>query len=435
MNEYVEKIVSALFENAGDSDEIRLLREEISNNCLEHFNDLCAQGMSPEAAAVEIKESLKGMEDVIAELQAAKKANAPSGALQLSPNTPPIKTADVELERLELETEGISQLSIEASDQDLEFLPSPDEKIRLRLEPDDGTVNVNALRSGDTVKLELVSANAEQSGEGFASVSFAGMHRLEDYLKRLLRSGAFFGMREGVKVTVYVPRSISALQAKTASGDIHAERVELLSAAFATVSGDIKAEFPGRMRQCALESRSGDISLCAFGDRIGISTTSGDLIFSGGAAVLEAKSVSGDIKINGEFDTCLTELRSGDAELHVNAAKVKSTSVSGDVSIAGRVHELACRSSSGDIEVSAGVEQCSLASTSGDITLKVNSSDQPEALSLNSVSGDIDLSIPEGIAARLDLSSTSGEIRNARGLGKNGFSVKAHSVSGDITVH
>ena len=65
MNKTVARIVELLFDGLEESEEIRLLREEVMNNCQERYEDLTAQGLSEDDAIAAVVHSLEGMESML----------------------------------------------------------------------------------------------------------------------------------------------------------------------------------------------------------------------------------------------------------------------------------------------------------------------------------------------------------------------------------
>ena len=74
MNATVQRIVELLFEDLELTDEVQAIKDEVMNNCQERFGDLLKQGLSEDEAIGAVVESLKGMEDVLA--QYPRKATA-----------------------------------------------------------------------------------------------------------------------------------------------------------------------------------------------------------------------------------------------------------------------------------------------------------------------------------------------------------------------
>ena len=67
MNSSIQGIIDHMFRDTADNAETRALHEELLNNCLEHYDDLIARGMSETEAIDAVVDSLKGMKEVIDE--------------------------------------------------------------------------------------------------------------------------------------------------------------------------------------------------------------------------------------------------------------------------------------------------------------------------------------------------------------------------------
>ena len=67
MNATICGMIDVLFKDTVDTIETRTMREELLNNCLEHYNDLISRGLSETEAIDAVVESLNGMKEVIDE--------------------------------------------------------------------------------------------------------------------------------------------------------------------------------------------------------------------------------------------------------------------------------------------------------------------------------------------------------------------------------
>jgi hypothetical protein len=180
-----------------------------------------------------------------------------------------------------------------------------------------------------------------------------------------------FFCRRGVRYRISVPAGGQA--------DIH------------TASGEINVE--GLSGAVALGSVSGDVRASDLSGGLTVSTTSGEVNLNDIAGKLDVGTISGDVKLeDGKVDGATVNTTSGEIELDGVAGALKVTSVSGDVKVReardGRI-ELA--TTSGEIEYDG-----SLASGSTN--------------SLNSISGDVQLHLPEESSFRLNASSVSGDV-------------------------
>ena len=122
---------------------------------------------------------------------------------------------------------------------------------------------------------------------------------------------------------------------------------------------------------------------------------------------LEVNTVSADIKVG--------KVR----------GEVNLESVSGEVTVAGEPKEFSARTVSGDIEITAATAPGRAKSVSGAITL----SGVTGSVEATSVSGTI--SVKGDAVSRIDLETTSGDIRFDAGLAKDGR-LQAKTVSGSV---
>jgi hypothetical protein len=180
----------------------------------------------------------------------------------------------------------------------------------------------------------------------------------------------FFGSRS-VRYRISVPSGAQA-DIHTASGEID---VEGLSGAvsLASVSGDVRA---------------GDLT-----GRLNVSTTSGEVRLNGIVGKLDVGSISGDVMLeDGKIDGATVSTTSGEVQLDGVAGALNLTSVSGDIHVReARDGRLDLSTTSGEIEY-----QGSLASASTN--------------KLDTISGDVNLRLPEDSGFRLDASTVSGDL-------------------------
>jgi hypothetical protein len=180
----------------------------------------------------------------------------------------------------------------------------------------------------------------------------------------------FFCSR-GVRYRIAVPKGAQA-DIRTASGEID---VEGLSGAvsLASVSGDVRA---------------GDLT-----GGLTVSTTSGEVRLDGIVGALKAETISGDVILeDGKIDGATVSTTSGEVQLDGVGGALHLTSVSGDIQVReARDGQLELSTTSGEIEY-----QGSLARESTN--------------TLDSISGDVHLRLPEDSSFRLDASTVSGDL-------------------------
>jgi Putative adhesin len=180
----------------------------------------------------------------------------------------------------------------------------------------------------------------------------------------------FFGSR-GVRYRISVPSGAQA-DIRTASGEIDVEGLSGM-VALASVSGDVRA---------------GDLS-----GGLTVSTTSGEVQLSDIVGKLEVGSISGDVTLeNGQIDGATVSTTSGKVQLDGVAGALKLTSVSGDIQVR---------------EARNG--QLDLSTTSGEIKYE-GSLAGASANTLDTISGDVNLRLPEDSGFRLDASTVSGDL-------------------------
>ena len=128
---------------------------------------------------------------------------------------------------------------------------------------------------------------------------------------------------------------------------------------------------------------------------------------------LAIDSVSGDVTVVGAPNEADIDSVSGDLRLTINSSDVDVESVSGDVDLRGRLNgEVSVETVSGQLEVAvheSSVRRLGAASVSGDIRIGTTLAPRGE-ISLETVSGDIDLRLPLNLSANVQGESFSGDI-------------------------
>jgi DUF4097 and DUF4098 domain-containing protein YvlB len=188
-----------------------------------------------------------------------------------------------------------------------------------------GSVHVTAAKT-DQVRVSLTAANS--SGERLLERVEVSFER-ETLRVRVPTRTSFFGnasldlnieLPEGSSVTaelasadLTVVGELASLRGKTASGDVHADRM----------SGDVD-----------LTTASGDVRLedAAGGTRI--STASGDVEVNAADGDVIAKTASGDVWVGRAGQSVTAKTASGDVRIDsITSGLADATTVSGDISI------------------------------------------------------------------------------------------------------
>jgi DUF4097 and DUF4098 domain-containing protein YvlB len=194
-------------------------------------------------------------------------------------------------------------------------------------------------------------------------------------------------------LVVSVPKD-SSLDAETVSADLRVSDVKGAINA-STVSGDLDIE--RGMGTVQAESVSGDVTLSADSPSVDVKTISGDASVAGNIGAIRGKSVSGDLTVSGVVERVNVESISGTVSADKVLQQVEASSVSGDIRVSGD------RLSAAD-----------LATTSGDADFTGDLAETGK-LKVSTKSGEVTVRVPESIAARFDVSTLSGGIKNAFG--------------------
>jgi len=217
------------------------------------------------------------------------------------------------------------------------------------------------------------------------------------------------------------------------------------------ISGDSKAlsvavRAPGRSRGSVDEARL-ELRVPARA-QLRLDAVSADISVAGTSGPISTKSVSGDVQLDvgsGEIEASTV---SGDLIVKAPAFKTALNSVSGDLRASGLRGTLKAETVSGEMEVRGGsFREVSLQSVSGDVDLDLSLEDTA-TLSAETLSGDIVLRLPKAPNAQLSMKTFSGSLRNGfnaeraeRGtrkvsatLGGGRGTIDLHTFSGDIRV-
>lgn len=197
-----------------------------------------------------------------------------------------------------------------------------------------------------------------------------------------------------------------------------------------TVSGEV--EVSGRPREVMASSKSGSVEIDVASERV------------------QAESVSGNVEVSGRVrDRVHVATVSGGVSISASTPEVRAKSVSGSVEI-GAVGGMTTASTvSGSIDASGRRLQGSFETVSGDIEV-TGSLDPRGTTRFSSHSGDIDLRIPSGTPAEIEVTTYSGEVEtdlnSARvtrhssreqriSVGRGGARVTIRTFSGDVKLH
>lgn len=146
------------------------------------------------------------------------------------------------------------------------------------------------------------------------------------------------------------------------------------------------------------------------GAKLAVETVSSDVIVQGLKGALEVSTVSGDITLSVASGDVHVNTVSGDVQLSAPASSTQMKTVSGDLHVDGVRGELKLESVSGDMEVrTAALTSGGLKTVSGDIRLDTSLSDDAK-LTGESLSGDIEVTLPKTTSAQMTLHAFSGGV-------------------------
>lgn len=173
------------------------------------------------------------------------------------------------------------------------------------------------------------------------------------------------------------------------------------------------------------------------GSRLKASAVSANITADGRYADCKFASVSGDLEVGSVAGNLKAENVSGGIAIQDVKGSVSMSTVSGDAIIGDLDGDVKFQAASGSLAVTRLHGNVNVQTASGDVTVAaaVNG-----GVSVQTASGGVVVGIAEGTAAKLDLRSRSGEVRNSLAEsdgpaeGDETLVVDARTASGDIVV-
>ena len=380
MNATICGIVDMLFKDTVDNAETRALREELLNNCLEHYQDLIGRGLTETEAVDAVVESLNGMKEVID--QYPKKEETVYQEETQTRKEPEetdyfIEKNNEEQHRI-FDAGMIRRIRSDLRDGDLNVGLSRDSKIHIRCE--------NPERIGCEVAGSLLRIyhrnqqpndkdNMKLKGE---DISLKG---ILNFVSKAISKG--FTGSDGATVYLDLPEGkADEMVFNAMSGNITVKHCVANHMIIHTTSGDVEVQLDSEMKT----------------DMLNVGSASGDITFRGNAERAEITSISGDVELEGSCTSIRMKSTSGDVDLTGCARDVVTHTISGDQTIILRnadASAIDAGSTSGDIEINlpktaAGVHAI-LQTVSGDKTCMIPDAGESAMLQIHAktVSGDI----------------------------------------------
>jgi len=151
------------------------------------------------------------------------------------------------------------------------------------------------------------------------------------------------------------------------------------------------------------------------GSSLEVQTVSADIAVEKVSGEQELESVSGRVALLGEPKRFSARSVSGDVEITASGAPGRAKSVSGGIKLSGVTGDVEAGSVSGDIVVKGDtVNRVDLETTSGDIRLDAGLA-KDARVSAKTVSGEVELTLPAATAADFDVTTFSGAVTNEFG--------------------
>lgn len=427
MNATVNRIVELLFQDVEMTDEVKALEEEILNNCQDRYEDQIAQGRSEDDAIAAVVDSLKGMEDVLAEYR------------KRSPEQETVQEAksilDGVLEQMSDMAKAFGKLgskfvTVTVGDEDDEHADDDEDDEEHADEDKDDDAHGSetiAIKLGGSRKYNGDAADEDEHVLNFdpAQIETLQFNLLDETVEVtegtadtvVVRCDKDTPVEVSQKEGVLLFEHKSSAKRQNKSTGLSAKLLQLM---IRSVGGDIQVEVPhGKRFAVQHRSTSGDLTLENVTPyAVYAETTSGDMEvrLSMRTAGVGLKSTSGDIA--GEFD----------------ADKLHIQSMSGDVDYRGTASDVTVSTVSGDIQLDGNLPLAKLTTVSGDVTLYAGA--ESRKVDVHTTSGDIDARVAPSMAVHAEISSISGDVTNRvpdAGPASQ-LQLQAKTVSGDVRV-
>ena len=399
MNDTVARIVEIMFQDVEQNEETAAIRDEVMNNCQERYIDLVNSGVSEDDAIAAVIESLKGMDEILAPYKQSEELEDMDDD-ELNSKQHVIFAADM-----------VHTIDLHLINEDVNIEASDDENYHVIWDTNENSLVKVELRNG-------VMAVERMPGDAFKKKN-------DGQLEYHHKDGASdFVCTENGSITINM-NSIDGMLKSI--GDS-------LKNAFSKSNLHINVGFGDS--PVTIQVPENAIP------HVKLMTTSGDIdVQEAALADLNVISTSGDINIDLNENQCLklVEVRttSGDIEATAFTHEMTIASTSGDVEVEGCYHNLTVNTISGDIDVRADVMNLTFKAVSGDVDLAFNSNMIRDVRG-NTISGDIDIDLPDGLGFMdIHTQTRSGDVTTRCHTTGDGPTVTGSvtSMSGDITIH
>lgn len=351
LNDTVARIVEIMFQDVEMNEETSAIRDEVMDNCQARYTDLVNSGMKEDDAIAAVIESLKGMEDVLAPYKRKQPRPAESETDEADSGEMHLTFAAEEVYRIDL-TLVSEDVTVEASQDDrYHVFWNAEENPRVAASVKNGVLRVERLPGVDerrtdkkfdaTIQGDI--DNIVRTENGKIEIHLDSIDSMiksigQTIKNTIAKSGANINVHFGdSRVTIQVPeRAVPHVKLLTTSGDIDVQQAALADLSVISTSGDIDVDLNEEQPISRIELRttSGDIEVCAYVEDMSVASTSGDVDVEGRVDRLNASTISGDIDVRAEVQEINFKAVSGDAFLEfesLSLREVRGSTVSGDI--------------------------------------------------------------------------------------------------------
>lgn len=384
--ERIKSYIEELFRDYEETEELKNLKEEMTSDFIEKYNDLKKEGLSEEEASSKVLESLGDTKELFEGFKKKRKDTNQYYNFDMEKEY----KFDVDFSRVEANTDIFSLDVNETSSEETTVEIFGDDEILsrylTRIEITDGVLYIMFKKVHHYINFGFTARRAE--------VKIRIPSRL---LNENMKSISLSTTSGSVTCDNLKSKEISI---KSVSGSIKSEATVGEEIFFKTISGSIKTEKIGA-RKLSYDTVSGSLKICGiFGEKVGLNSVSGSLhITSMKGKNLNLTSVSGSIKFE-----------------DIECDKVETSSVSGSTKFEGTIFK-----------------KCIMSSTSGSIKGEIQCiEDQFETLECSTMSGGINLLVPKFLTDPFDFKK--GFMNRSIVAGPNG-SVNLKSSSGSVKLN
>lgn len=328
MNATVARIVEIMFQDTIVTDEVQAIKDEVMNNCQERYEDMLARGMTEDEAIAVVVDSLKGMEEVIAQYPKNRpEDNADDeeeyGEVDLVFNAGMVDSIQVLLTS--------DDVNVEVSSDDLvHVMYDKDEMPNLEVKLNGGVLDIHRNNGVHVKKKEEPKQSFNMEWNSFGDF----MRSMKQALGNIQVNMCYGG---GEEVTIALPECRKFdLDVRTTSGDVDVDHVLLNKLTVEDTNGDVNVLLIEPAMAMKIKTTSGDVDAEATVKDMTIQTVSGDVEYRGTCPQVTAITVSGDMDISGTLQDVMLKTVSGDVDMAVaddKLRKVECKSTSGDLTI------------------------------------------------------------------------------------------------------